>query len=107
MGAVAAEAAERLQGVRERHAGQAVVKAERERINTALESGAPVTEDQHTTARAQERAEKKAAVNERNGVEIGQALRRAEPVVASEEAPEVWPSTPDFPTPNQEKPEKW
>lgn len=59
MGAVAHEATERLQGVRERHEGEAQVKAERERINTALETGAPITAAERTTARQTQREEQR------------------------------------------------
>lgn len=50
MGAVAHEAVERLQGVRERHSGEAEEMTQRRAINADLESGAPVTEDEHAAA---------------------------------------------------------
>ena len=55
MGHVAHEAVERLAGVRQRHAGEAAEMEERTALNTALETGAPVTEDDHDEAAAQRR----------------------------------------------------
>lgn len=65
MGAVAAEEAERLAGVRERHAGAAVEKREREAIAAALETNAPLTEAQHDAARDEERTVAQAASTQR------------------------------------------
>jgi len=59
MGAAAAEEAERLAGLRERHAGQAVAKRDREQMVADLESGNPVTEG-HVEARRQQKTETQA-----------------------------------------------
>ena len=61
MGAVAAEAAERLAGLRQRHAGEAAEMEARTQLNTALETGAPVTEGDHDKAACRARSESKPA----------------------------------------------
>jgi hypothetical protein len=59
MGAVAAEEAERLAGLRERHAGDAIEIRERKRVTDDLEASAPVTEGNVDAVR-EDRAEAKA-----------------------------------------------
>lgn len=83
MGAAAAETAERLLGVRLRHADKANEKEARTRINEDLEAGAPVTEDETRAARQDARREAQA---KKLGAAVVQA-RRAEAAAAAQEAP--------------------
>jgi hypothetical protein len=78
MGAVAAEEAERIHRVRVRHAGEAVVKREREEINTRLEAGLPVTEGD-VDAVADEQAQQQRANRARaSQAEIARRLRETQ-----------------------------
>jgi hypothetical protein len=83
MGHVAAERVERLAGVRERHAGEASEKQDREEINMALESGAPVTEAQHATARSKVAQEKREEPMRRDA--LAAAAETARELLATEE----------------------
>ncbi len=109
MGATAGEQAERLAGVRERHAGEAETKRERTEINERLESGLPVTEAEHRTARREASAQRSAA-------SFGTAQRgeeSADPFPPSPKGaePEVWTdepasAVPDAPAPSTDT-ETW